>query len=162
FTPPPPPPPSRHDDFLDEWRRDIDPYVNSSLSKFSLSRGYEANVVQVGRAVIERSGLEPRQLSRAALASPDGRAHLSAAKALGIAAERVEDARLADIGLTGAAMPLLLLAQALDRAAPGDSILLVGYGDGADAFLFRVTDAIERLPRPLLRADSRVLSYPSY
>ncbi len=153
---------SRHDDFLDEWRRDTDPYVNSSPSKFSLSRGYEANVVAVGRAVLERGGLDARQVSRAALASPDGRAHLSAAKALGIAPPRVEDAHLADIGVTGAAMPLLLLAQALDRAAPGDSILLIGYGDGADAFLFRVTDAIERLPRPLLHPDGRSISYPSY
>lgn len=153
---------SRSDDFLDEWRRDVDPYVNSFASKFSLTRGYEANVVSAARALLERAGVKPAQVARAALASPDGRAHLSAAKALGIPAGRLEDSRLTDVGVTGAAMPLLLLAHALDRAAPGDYILLIGYGDGADGLLFRATGEIESLPRPLLPPDARSIAYPSY
>jgi len=34
------------------------------------------------------------------------------------------------------------LTAALERAKPGDTILLASYGDGGDAFVFRVTDAI--------------------
>ena len=48
------------------------------------------------------------------------------------------------LGDTGTAQPLLLLAAALERAKPGDLILLAGYGDGADACLLRATDAIAR------------------
>ncbi len=153
---------SRFDDFLDEWRRDIDPAVNSFASKFSTARGYQANVVEAARAVLQQAGVEPKRLARAALASPDGQAHVAAAKALGIPSDRLEDSRLGDIGVTGAAMPLLLLAQSLDRAAPGDWILAAGYGDGADAFLLRVTEEIARTPRPRLRQDLDPIACPSY
>ena len=37
-----------------------------------------------------------------------------------------------------------MLAAALERAKPGELILLVGYGDGADALLLRTTDALAR------------------
>jgi hypothetical protein len=46
------------------------------------------------------------------------------------------------LGDTGAAQPLVLLAAALERAKPGELILLVSYGDGADALLLRTTGAI--------------------
>jgi hydroxymethylglutaryl-CoA synthase len=153
---------SRSDDFLDEWRRDVDRCVQSFASKFSTARGYEANAVAAGRALLERAGLKGEQIARAALASPDGRAQLNVARALGIAPERVEDTRAIDLGVTGAAMPLLLLAQTLDQTAPGELILVIGYGDGADGLLLRVTDEIARLSRPLLAPARRVIEYPSY
>ncbi len=152
---------SRSDDFLDEWRRDADRWVNSLASKFSTARGYEANAIAAGKGLLQRAGIGPDQVARAALASLDGRAHANVAKALGIAPERVEDSRLKDIGVTGAAMPLLLVAGALDRALPGDVILAIGYGDGADAFLFRVTEEITRLERPLVTAETG-LPHSSY
>jgi 3-hydroxy-3-methylglutaryl CoA synthase/uncharacterized OB-fold protein len=152
---------SRSDDFLDEWRCDTDRYINSFASKFSTTRGYEANTVAISRALMKRASVSPDEVTRLALASPDGRAHLGVAKALGIPTDRVQDACLTDVGLTGSAMPLLLLAQALDQARPGDLILCAGYGEGADGFLFQVTDEIATLPRPLVR-DARALEYPTY
>jgi 3-hydroxy-3-methylglutaryl CoA synthase/uncharacterized OB-fold protein len=148
---------SRSDDFPDEWRRDTDAQVHSFASKFSLARGYTENVVAVGRALFEKAAVQPDQIARIALASGDGRAHLAAAKALGIPPARVEDARAADIGITGAAMPLFLLAQALDRAQPGDLILAIAYGDGADGFLFRALGDGGRL-----RPDTSTMEYPTY
>jgi 3-hydroxy-3-methylglutaryl CoA synthase/uncharacterized OB-fold protein len=148
---------SRSDDFPDEWRRDTDTHVRSFASKYSLARGYIENVVAVGRALFEQAGVQPDQIARAALTSSDGRAHLAAAKALGIPAARVEDVRAGDIGITGAAMPLFLLAQALDCAKAGDLILAIAYGDGADGFLFRALGGGTRL-----RADSPTMEYPTY
>lgn len=148
---------SRSDDFPDEWRRDTDPHVHSFASKYSLTRGYAANVEAVGRALFAKAGVQPQQIARAVFTSPDGRAHLAAAKTLGIPAARVEDVHATDVGVTGAAMPLFLLAQALDRAQPGDLILLVAYGDGADGFLLRATGQ-----GPRLQTDSRAMEYPSY
>jgi 3-hydroxy-3-methylglutaryl CoA synthase len=49
-------------------------------------------------------------------------------------------------GNLGTAFALAQLALLLETAVPGDHIALVGYGDGADAFLFRVTDAIANRP----------------
>jgi hydroxymethylglutaryl-CoA synthase len=141
---------SRSDDFLDEWRRDLDSSVHSFSSKFSSTGGYESNAIAVGRAVLEQTSLAPEQIARAAIASLDGKAHLNVARALGIPAERIENSRLEDIGVTGAAMPVLLLAQALDCTKAGEVILCIGYGEGADGFLFRVTEEIRNIARPLL------------
>jgi 3-hydroxy-3-methylglutaryl CoA synthase/uncharacterized OB-fold protein len=148
---------SRSDDFPDEWRRDTDAHVRSFASKYSLTRGYTENVVAVGRGLFEKAGVQPEQIARVALASSDGRAHLAAAKALGIPAARVEDVRAGDIGIAGAGMPLFLLAQALDRAKTGDLILALAYGDGADGFLFRSMGDGARL-----QADSATIEYPTY
>lgn len=54
-------------------------------------------------------------------------------------------------GYTGAAQPLLLLAEVLERAVPGDRILLVGFGQGVDALVLEATEllAAYRSPRPL-------------
>jgi 3-hydroxy-3-methylglutaryl CoA synthase len=150
---------STSDDFLDEWRRDADRFVNAFPSKFSTERGYEANAVAVGRALLKKASLEPTDVARLALASLDGRAQTNVAKALGIAPDRIEDPRLADIGVTGTAMPILLLAQSLEGAQEGDVIISIGYGDGADGFLFRVTPEITNLPRPLLNSSSTRTHY---
>ncbi len=148
---------SRSDDFPDEWRRDADAHVHSFASKYSLTRGYTENVVAVGRALFEKSGTQPAEIARAAIASSDGLAHLAAAKTLEIPATCVEDARAANLGITGAAMPLFLLAQALDQAESGDLILLIAYGDGADGFLFRALQTGRRLP-----PEDPVMEYPTY
>ncbi len=148
---------SLSDDFPDEWRRDTDAHVRAFASKYSLIRGYIEHVVAVGRAVLSKAGIRPEQIARAALTSSDGRVHVASAKALGIPAARVEDVHANDIGITGVAMPLFLLAHAFDRAQPGDLILAIAYGDGADGFLFRALGRAERLQQ-----DNRAMEYPSY
>lgn len=65
------------------------------------------------------------------------------AKACGIRADAVVDALGATVGDTGIAHGLLLLAHLLERATPGQHILLAQFGSGAQAVVFRVTDAIK-------------------
>ena len=55
----------------------------------------------------------------------------------------------ANCGDTGAAHALLLLVAALEKAKPGDKILVVGFGQGADALLFEVTPEIAKRPKSL-------------
>jgi 3-hydroxy-3-methylglutaryl CoA synthase/uncharacterized OB-fold protein len=136
---------SRSDDFLDEWRRDNDPFVRGFAGKFSQTHGYATNVSAAARELIERTGVKPDRI----IANP------GIAKQLGIACE---DPRLGDIGFTGAAHPLLLLALALERVKAGEAILLTSYGDGADALLFRATRDAE----PRLSLDRQTIPYPSY
>ena len=63
-----------------------------------------------------------------------------------------------------------MLANALEKAHTGDKVLLAAYGDGADAFIFEVTEEIERLPerrsvtgflssKAMLPSYERYLSY---
>jgi 3-hydroxy-3-methylglutaryl CoA synthase len=51
------------------------------------------------------------------------------------------------VGYAGAAHAPLMLANVLETAKPGDKILVVGFGQGADALIFEVTDAIASLPK---------------
>ncbi|WP_284258368.1 hypothetical protein [Acidocella aquatica] len=51
------------------------------------------------------------------------------------------------VGYAGAAHALLQLALALETAKPGEKILVVGFGQGADALIFEVTEAITALPK---------------
>jgi 3-hydroxy-3-methylglutaryl CoA synthase len=145
------------DEFPDEWRRDSDQEVRSAASRFTLERGYVSNMLAVGRELM-REG----PISRAVITSPDRGAHLAVAKSLGISEQCVEDIGYDQVGVTGAAMPLMLLARALDRAAPGDRILLLAHGDGADAFVFEVTPEIANLRRPRACFESRRSVYPTY
>jgi hydroxymethylglutaryl-CoA synthase len=153
---------SRYDDFLDEWRREGDEYVQSFPSRFSTSRGYVANIVAAARDLLAEAGIGPSEIARAAIQSPDGAAHREAARAIGLDPESVEDPRADEFGVSGCASPLLTLARALDGASPGDRILLAAYGDGADAFLFRVTAAIESLPRPLVGGGAPAIEHATY
>jgi 3-hydroxy-3-methylglutaryl CoA synthase len=46
-------------------------------------------------------------------------------------------------GDTGTPQPLLMLGAALERAAPGEKILVVGFGGGCDALLLETTEALK-------------------
>lgn len=64
------------------------------------------------------------------------------ARRAGIAAEALADPMGATVGDSGAAHPLLLLAAVLERAAPGQKIVLIGYGQGVEVLVFETTDAL--------------------
>ena len=73
----------------------------------------------------------------------------SLAKLAGIRPEAVADTLSAQVGDTGAAHPLLLLAAALEKAKPGQKILVAGFGQGADILVFETTEALARQPKRL-------------
>jgi hydroxymethylglutaryl-CoA synthase len=68
------------------------------------------------------------------------------AKKAGIKAEAVVDRLAASVGDSGVAHPFLLLAAALEEAQAGETILLVGFGQGVDVLLFQATGKAASLP----------------
>ncbi|HCF72912.1 MAG TPA: 3-hydroxy-3-methylglutaryl CoA synthase, partial [Gammaproteobacteria bacterium] len=64
---------------------------------------------------------------------------------LGLADDVVADNLQDRCGETGTAHPLVLLVHALETARPGERILVAGFGQGCDALLFEVTDAIDQV-----------------
>ncbi|HEY4377502.1 MAG TPA: OB-fold domain-containing protein, partial [Acidimicrobiales bacterium] len=63
-------------------------------------------------------------------------------KKLGVDSTKVADDLTATIGNPGAAQAGLLLTATLEAAASGQVIVLLSLADGADAFVFRTTEAI--------------------
>ncbi|MBI3249449.1 MAG: OB-fold domain-containing protein [Deltaproteobacteria bacterium] len=155
---------SRSDDFLDEWRRDTDGFVQTQSSRFATERGYQASVVAVGNALLQKHNLKAQDLAKIILPSPDGRAHTNAAKKLGFQDAQIQNPLFQEVGACGSAAPFLLLAAALETAQPGDRLLLLAYGEGADGVLLQVTEAIKkrRLSHSLSEHLSEKRLYPSY
>ncbi len=91
---------------------------------------------------------------------------MSLSKKLGFEKDQVQDPLFARIGNAGAAASLIMLAAALEDAQPGDRILFAGYGDGCDAFVFRVTDAIagmrDRIGLKNMLAQTTRIDYGKY
>lgn len=134
------------DEIIDVWRLDTDPYVRSWEDRFVVEHGYRHSLVEAVKGLYAKSGRAPGDFTRAALFGPDARSHAAAARALGLDGKtQVQDAGFGRLGNTGAAFTLMLLVGALENARPGDTLLAASYGDGADAFALRVTDAIRQL-----------------
>lgn len=155
---------SQSSDFLDEWRRDTDSYIQLQPSRFTTERGYQASVVAVAQQLLARHAIRAQECAKLILPSPDGRAHVNVARQLGFHESQIQDPFFQQVGACGSAAPFLLLAAALETAKPGDLLVLLAYGDGADGFLLRVTEEISTrvLPRSLADHLSEKRLYPSY
>ncbi|PQM26984.1 3-hydroxy-3-methylglutaryl CoA synthase [Sphingopyxis lindanitolerans] len=81
-------------------------------------------------------------IDRFIMAAPIRGIDKSVAKAAGIGADAVGDNLQDRLGTAGCAQPLILLAHALEKAAPSELLLVASFGQGCDVLLFRVTDAI--------------------
>jgi hydroxymethylglutaryl-CoA synthase len=153
------------EEFLGTWRTEQQEFLHSFPGAFETKFGYTRFMTAVIKGVLQQSNLAPAAITRAVLAAPHPRAVAAVAKAVGLdAKQQVHDTLWTVLGDTGAAQPLLLLSAALERAHPGDTILLASYGDGGDAFVLRVTDAITqyRTARSLFTQIEVKRLLPSY
>lgn len=135
-------------EFTDIWRRDEDEYLQVEDAKYISSMGYEKHLRRAFQGLLKKCGLKPEDIARVAMYAPDSGAFRGQTKALGaVASAFPEDSLLDTVGNAGSAAALLSLAQALDAAKPGERIVLLGFGNGADAILLTATDAIGREAR---------------
>ena len=131
------------EEILGTWRTDEQDFLHAFPGAFESKFGYAPFVIGAVQAVLKQTGTKPEAIARAVIAAPNPRAVAGVAKALKLdPKQQVQDTLWMLLGDTGAAQPLLLLAAALERAKPGELILLVSYGDGADALLLRATERI--------------------
>jgi 3-hydroxy-3-methylglutaryl CoA synthase/uncharacterized OB-fold protein len=129
----------------DLWRRDGETFTHTWEDRFAIQEGYTPNLVEAVRGLLEKSGAESADFARAALYAPDARSLGGVARKLGLGPEQLQDAFFGRLGNTGTAFAPMLLAAALETAKPGERLLVAGYGDGAHALSFQVTEFIEKL-----------------
>ncbi|MBI2957628.1 MAG: hydroxymethylglutaryl-CoA synthase family protein [Chloroflexi bacterium] len=137
------------DDITDVWRKDDDEFVRSWEDRWVIMYGYDRNIRAAVSGLLKKTSSKPGDFAKVVMYGPDARSHDAAAKALGFAATQLQDPLFGKVGNSGAAHALLLLCAALEQAKPGERILVASYGDGADAFSFRITDEIARARKPL-------------
>jgi 3-hydroxy-3-methylglutaryl CoA synthase len=130
------------EEFTHFYRTDEQRYVQVADARFGTTYGYAAVVPEVVTAALEKAELPPAKVAALALAAPDARAAADAAKRIGCDPGKVVASLAAEAGILGTPDPLVLLARALETAAPGDFIVVAGYGEGADAIVLRATPAL--------------------
>ena len=136
------------DNMLDTWRAPGDAFVRTWEDRFATEEGIERILPAALSGFCAQSSIAPSDVSKIALYAPDARRHARLAHTLGFAAGQVQDPLFGAVGNTGAAFAPLLLAAALESAAPDDLLLALSYGDGSDVLAFRATAAIATAPRP--------------
>jgi 3-hydroxy-3-methylglutaryl CoA synthase/uncharacterized OB-fold protein len=92
-------------------------------------------------AALAAAGIDAAKVDHFIFPSTIAKLDAQLAGTCGIRAEAVVDNLQGRIGDTGTAHGLLMLAHALERATPGQVILVSQFGSGAQALLFRVTEA---------------------
>src|SRR5262245_6985170 len=133
------------DEIIDVWRAEGDPFVHAWEDRFVVDHGYRHNVREVVRGLLAREKRAPKDFAKLVLYGPDARSHATVVRELGFDAAQVVDPLFGKVGNAGAAMTPLLLAAALEATKRGERILVVAYGDGAEAFVLEATPTVERL-----------------
>ncbi len=153
-------------EFLDTWRAPDERFAHTWEERFALTQAYGPLLGKAVRTILAKAKLEPKDLAKVVLDSPNPRAVDEVARGLKLEPAQLADPLALTVGQAGAAHPGLLLAAALSAAKPGERILVVSGADGADAVLLRVTAAAARYTQP--RSVGRMIeskgevSYGSY
>jgi len=154
------------EELLDRWRLPGEPAARQWEERFG-----EAILVGPAQAALtdalKQAGIQPGELTAVGVSGTSPRAARKVAAALGGAGATLTDDLSGTVGFTGAAHAGLLLAAALDVAAAGAVIGSVSLADGADALVFRATEALAA-GRPSLSLADQIaaggapLPYPTF
>jgi len=124
-------------EFLDRWRVAGEPSSHVWEERFGVEV-YLPLIRDAAARALDAAGVE--QPDHVIVSSPHTRAARTAARTFGL--ERLAGGVAESIGYAGAADAALALADVLDRAAPGETILVLLAADGCDATALRTTDAL--------------------
>jgi len=140
---------TRAADFVDHYRTPESEYDYQWEERWIRDAGYLPIVVPLIKRCLDKAGLNVSDVTHFCMPATLPRVSAAVAKASGVAEGAVRDNLHAVCGEAGAAHPLVMLVAALEQAKPGDRILVIGFGQGADALLFEVTPAIAQQPARL-------------
>jgi 3-hydroxy-3-methylglutaryl CoA synthase/uncharacterized OB-fold protein len=129
------------DEFLDRWR-----VPGETDSHVWEERFGEEMYVPLAREAfadaLKSAGLTESDVDHAIVSGLHARAVKAVTAGLGVAKETLAPDFSASVGNLGAAQAGLALADVLDRAVPGQVIVVLSLADGADALVLRTTDAL--------------------
>ena len=133
------------DDLVDYWRSHEDIYVRSWEERFGREVGYNKIPAEAATGVMKKLNLAPSDFTKVCFYGASTRVHGDLGRRMGFKPEQIQEPLLDTVGNTGAALPLMILVAALEEAKAGDRILLVSWGNGSDAIVFKVTEEIEKI-----------------
>ncbi len=133
-------------DFPDHYRGAGKRFDYTWEERWLREEGYAKFIPEATEGLLEKTGVAMKDVRWFAFPCLFKAEHRAIAQKLGVAKEALVDNMHEVCGETGAAHPLVMMVSALEQARPGDLVLVCGFGQGADALLFRATDDIAKLP----------------
>ena len=127
---------------VDHFRAAGAPYDYFWEERWIRDEGYLKIGVEAVRAALADAKLGAADVAKFIFPAPSKGAADAIARAVGLPAASIADPLDVDCGFVGAAQSLLMLANALDQASPGDVVVVAGFGQGSDVIVLRATDAV--------------------
>ncbi len=132
-------------ELLDVWRAEGARRTRTWEDRWVFEVGYQKVIPDAVARFMKKAGVNMADLSKVVLYAPDARRHREMAARLKVTPAQLQNPFFDKMGNTGAAFSLMQLVAALEDAKPGDKIMCVSYGDGADILLFQATDKISQV-----------------
>jgi hydroxymethylglutaryl-CoA synthase len=134
------------DHMMDTWRGEGEQFVGQSEDRLAYDKGINQILPPAVAAFLKKEKLTVKDITTAAFYAPTAKQHQEVGKLMGLDLKtQAANTFFGQVGNTGTAMTLMILAGALENAKAGNNILVANYSDGADVFLVKVTEEIGKL-----------------
>lgn len=130
-------------DFVDHYRFQTEEFDYNWEERWIRDEGYAKIVPPAVEAALAEAGIGADAIDHFVMPGTIRGIQAMIAKRSGIAETAVQDNLHLVLGDTGAAHSLVMLANCLQGAEPGQTIMLVGWGQGCDVLIFRTTEAVK-------------------
>ncbi len=132
-------------DFVDHYRGADKKYDYVWEERWTRDAGYGEIIPHVVNGLFGKLGITMEDVDKFVYPCFFKRDHRNIAQGLGATPEKLVDNMHEVCGETGAAHSFMMFISALEEAKPGDRILVCGFGQGANALYFEVTENITKL-----------------
>lgn len=129
-------------DFVDHFRAAGEDVDYQWEERWVRDEGISKLVPRAVAEALQQAHVSPSDVDHFIFPSSFAKMDAQIAKACGIRTEAVVDPLLDQIGDSGLPHAMLMLALLLESAQPGKIIVLAQFGSGAQALVFRTTDAV--------------------
>lgn len=152
--------------FYDRWSIPGNPRLKEYEPRFTQKYGYQEHVICAVQSFLAEGAEKISEFNHVAIYQFDERNMRQAVRALKIEEEQLKYSNIFnDVGDLGAASAFLKLCAILDKAKPGDRVLVVSYGGGmADVMSLKVTEVINQKKNNIRSVNDYIRSkeYVSY
>ena len=131
--------------FVDHFRASGEVHDYFWEERWIRDEGYAKIVPGVVKTALAKAGVGIADINHLVMASPIRGAAQPVAKSIGFSG-KIADALDTECGYSGAAHGLLMLAQVLENVKAGERILVIGFGQGADALILEATGKVSEVP----------------
>ena len=136
-------------DLVDHYRGAGSEFDYHLEERWVREMGYDTIVPETAEKALAAAGIAACDIDHFAMPATQRGLEARIAKKIGVSADTVRPSLNPAMGLAGTAHAILMLVDALQDAEPGQKIMLVGFGQGADVLIFETTDALGSLSNRL-------------